>query len=210
MALKKKQIVQEQKSSFDDYLQAQIVFKDTNNSEYVRVEALEYLIKEQSINHMLKLVNMMFSENKLSDHIYIDMIFNSFHGKNKVDEDYDEFLKSLQSTNVYLRNMAIKYLQESNEEAAFFIEKLLKSDDKDIRIFALNILGDVKYDKSVDMLRYFLALEGDINVMMTAVDYLGEVGSAKDIALLEALKLEHKDNQYVVFGVDIAIDRIKG
>lgn len=210
MALKKKQTIQEEKSSFEDYLQAQIVFKDTNNSEDLRVEALEYLIKEQSIKHMLKLSNMMFSENKISDHIYIDMIFNSFHGRDKIDEDYNEFLKSLQSTNVYLRNMAIKYLQESNEEATFFIEKLLKSDDKDIRIFALNILGDVKYDKSVDMLRYFLALEGDINVMMTAVDYLGEVGSAKDIPLLEALKLEHKDNQYVVFGVDIAIDRIKG
>lgn len=210
MALKKKQIIKEQKTIYEDYLQAQIIFKDINKSEDLRIEALEYLLDNQSVNHMLKLTNMLFNENRICDHIYIDMIFNSFHGKSKINEDYEEFLKTLQSTNVYLRNMTIKYLQESSEEATFIIEKLLKSDDRDIRIFALNILGDVKYDKSVDMLRYFLALEDDINVMMTAVDYLGEVGSVKDIALLEALKLEHKDNQYVTFGVNMAIDRIKG
>lgn len=211
MALKKKQTTQQIESKiFEDYIQAQIVFKDINNSEDLRVDALEFLISEQSINHMLKLTNMLFGENKIEDHIYIDIIFNSFHGKNKTDKDYDELLKTLQSTNVYLRNMAIKYLQESNEEAIFFIEKLLKNDDKDIRIFALNILGDVKYDKSVDILRYFLVLEKDINVIMTAVDYIGEIGSIDDIALLESLKLEHKDNQYLIFGVDLAIDKIKG
>ena len=44
---------------------------------------------------------------------------------------------------------------------------------------------------------------------MTAVDYLGEIGEEKDIALLEALKEEFKDEEYVKFGIDLAIERIK-
>ena len=205
----KKHSVVEQKK-WQNHIDAQVVFKDRTKSEDERVEALEYLIENQTVSHMLKLINMIFNENTVSDHIYIDIAFNSFHDVPKTDEDFDNFTKSLQSENVYLRNMAIKYLQESDEEASIFIDKLLKSDDKDIRIFAINILGDVKYDKSVDMLRYFLAQEDDINAMMTAVDYMGEIGSVEDIQLLETLKVAHKDNPYVLFGVDTAIERIKG
>ena len=46
--------------------------------------------------------------------------------------------------------------------------------------------------------------------MMTAVDYLGEIGTLEDIELLEAVKKEHSENPYVVFGVDVAINRIRG
>lgn len=212
MALKRKTIDYEvtEEKQFENHIDAELVFKDREKSEDERVEALNYLIETQSVSHILELINMMFDENNVSDHIYIDIAFNGFSGSSKTDEDYDNLTKSLQSTNVYLRNMAIKYLQESDEEAAIFIEKLLNSSDKDIRIFAINILGDVKYDKSVDMLRYFLAQEDDVNAMMTAVDYIGEIGSEEDIPLLETLKIAHKDDPYVIFGVDTAIDRIKG
>lgn len=211
MALtKNKNNTKEKQVIFLDHIEAQVIFKDKLKSTNERVLALEFLIENQTISHMLKLTNMVFSENEVSEHIFIDMIFNSFHKKTKTNEDYDEFLKSLQSTNVYLRNMAIKYLQESNEEATLFIEKILNSKDRDIRIFALNVLGDIKYEKSVDLLRYFLVQENDINAIMTAVDYLGEVGNHEDLSLLEALKKEHQNNAYVVFGVDMAISRIKG
>jgi len=212
MALKKNIQNDEKREhhEFESHIDAQIVFKHRTKDEEKRVEALEYLIENQSVSHMLKLINLTCNENEVSDHIYIDMAFNSFHNIPKSDEDYDSLIKSLQSNNVYLRNMAIKYLQESDEEAAVFIEKLLRNSDKDIRIFAINILGDVKYEKSVDMLRYFLAQEDDINAMMTAVDYMGEIGNAEDIELLETLKTAHKDDLYVLFGVDTAIQRIQG
>ncbi|MEA3512748.1 MAG: HEAT repeat domain-containing protein [Campylobacterota bacterium] len=195
---------------FDNHIDAQLVFKDKSKTQEQRSEALEFLIKNKSVAHMLQLVNLMFTDNEVDDHLYIDMVFNSFHNVPKTDEDYSNFTKSLQSDNVYLRNMAIKYLQESNEEATIFIDRLLRSDDKDIRIFAINILGDVQYDKSIDMLRYFMAQEDDVNAMMTAVDYMGEIGSVEDIALLETLKIAHKDDPYVLFGVDTAIERIRG
>ena len=211
MALKKQETHQvEEEKKFENHIDAQVVFKDHTKSEEERVEALEYLLETQTVSHMLNLAYTMFSENILSDHIYIDMIFTSLHGKPKSDEDYELFTKILDSANVYLRNAAIKYLQNEDDEASIFIEKLLRSPDKDIRIFAINILGDVKYVKSVDMLRYFLAQEDDINAMMTAVDYLGEIGSEDDIELLETLKTTHQDDPYVVFGVDMAIERIRG
>ena len=197
------------KNDFQNSMKAELIFTDFTKDEDERIEALEYLIESQTITCILRLINQTFTENIIKNHIYIDIAFNSFNNKKKVDGDYDNLMVSLQSNNVYLRNMAIKYLQESDEEATIFIEKLLKSSDKDIRIFAINILGDVKYEKSVDMLRYFLAHEDDINAMMTAVDYLGEIGSEDDIPLLETLKITHKDNYYVVFGVDTAISRIK-
>jgi len=212
MALKKETSVvkEEQEFRFKNHIEAQVVFKDSSLSQEQRVAALEYLIKDRSVSHMLQLINMVFDKNEVDEHIYIDIAFNSFHNVPKSDEDYKNFTKSLQSSNVYLRNTAIKYLQESDNEVAIFLDKLLRSNDKDIRIFALNILGDVKYDKSIEMLRYFLAQEDDINAMMTAVDYLGEIGSEEDIELLETLKTAHKDNQYVLFAVDTAIARIKG
>jgi len=116
----------------------------------------------------------------------------------------------LQGQNVYLRNMVIKYLRENGEYAVSYLQELMNNPDKDTRIFAINIIGDVKFEESVSMLRYFIAQEGDINAMMTAVDYLGEIGTLEDIDLLEAVKKEHGSNPYVVFGVDMAIQRIKG
>jgi HEAT repeat protein len=171
---------------------------------------LKYLLETQTIGHILKIFGNLFAQNIVKDHIYIDLAFSRFSYKEKTDDDFEQFFEMLKSDNVFLRNATIKYLQGDDEQAIVFIEKLLKNPDKDIRIFAINILGDVKYDKSVDMLRFFIAAEEDINAMMTAVDYLGEIGTIEDIALLESVKITHKDDPFVVFGVDMACERIKG
>jgi len=198
------------KNKFDNHKEAQIIFIDASKKEEERIEALEYLLETQSIAYILKIANQLFSFNLVENHIYIDFIFTGFSNKEKNEDDFKELFNTLGSKNVYLRNMAIKYLQESDEGAIEFIERLLKNPDKDLRIFAINILGDVRYEKSVDILRYFVASEDNINAVMTAVDYLGEIGSLEDIPLLETLKQTHKENPYVIFGVDTAINRIKG
>ena len=116
----------------------------------------------------------------------------------------------LKSDNAYLRNAVITFLQEYGTDAKEFILRLMEDKDKDIRIFAINILGDVKYEDSVEMLRHFIVQENDINALMTAVDYFGEIGNSSDIELLQAIKQDKKDNAYVEFGIDMAISRIKG
>ena len=43
------------------------------------------------------------------------------------------------------------------------------------------------------MLRHFIVKENDINALMSAVDYLGEIGDDRDIELLEAIKKKLKN-----------------
>jgi len=114
----------------------------------------------------------------------------------------------LKSDNAYLRNATIIFLQEYGEEAKQFIQKLMNDKDRDVRIFAINILGDVSFEDSLDMLREFIKKESDINALMTAIDYLGEIGEEKDIQLLQEIKKKFNDD-YLNFGIDLAIDRIK-
>ena len=123
-------------------------------------------------------------------------------------------LRMLKSDNAYLRNAVISFLHNYGEEVEAFLQKLLTDPDRDVRIFAVNILGDVRFERATEMLRHFITREiaegHDINALMTAVDYLGELGSVEDIPLLQAVKKEFPDDPYVTFGVDLAIERIRG
>lgn len=211
MALIKKEKVEEKEFvQFENSSEAEKTFADRTKSEDERLAALDYFINNESVVFILDQLLKITDNNDLSSHIYIDHVFTYFEHKPKSENEFDRMTKMLQSQNVYLRNMVIKYLQEYGSDAKKFVKKLMDDNDKDIRIFAINILGDVNYEESVDMLRYFIAMESDINAMMTAVDYLGEIGSEKDIELLESVKKEHDANPYVVFGVDTAIERIRG
>ena len=60
------------------------------------------------------------------------------------------------------------------------------------------------------MLVELLEDEQDINVAMTAVDYMGEIGEVEDIELLESLKRRFDGEFYVEFAVDSAVKLIKG
>jgi len=210
MALKKNTKVVIEDKVFESFKEAVAIFENDNSKQDDRMNALRYMIEKKDIIKILNELIRVCSKNNIENHILIDLVFTYFQHKKKGDEEFSKMLKMLQSENVYLRNMVIKYLQDYGSDAKIFIKKLMDNKDKDIRIFAINILGDVNYEESVDMLRYFIAQEGDINAIMTAVDYLGEIGSENDVKLLEAVKQEHKDNPYVVFGTDVAINRIKG
>jgi len=121
----------------------------------------------------------------------------------------DEILELLKSENAYIRNLAISILQDYGEEIKYYIVKYLISGDRDLRIFAINILGDVNFVESRDMLLELLEQEKDINVAMTAVDYLGEIGQEEDIDFLKTLKERFKDEAYVEFAIDSVIASIK-
>jgi HEAT repeat protein len=212
MALVKKTVKNDLlNESFINVTDGQNCFMDLALSEEKRVSALEFLMENLSRKEILNiLLKLTVDENDIKQHIYIDLVFSNFPNNQNNEDDFEIMLKMLQSKNVYLRNMVIKYLQENGSDARVFIKKLMQNIDKDLRIFSINILGDVRFEESVEMLRYFIAQEDDINAMMTAVDYLGEIGTLEDIELLEAVKKEHSENPYVVFGADVAINRIRG
>ena len=193
---------------FNEFMEAKEVFENPNNPEEMRIEALDYILRRKEIFYVLKILSNLFQTNDDKNHIFIDYAFSNFEYHPKREEDFEMMFKMLKSDNAYLRNSAILFLQQYGVEVKSFIHKLMADNDRDIRIFAINILGDVKFEDSVDMLREFIKNETDINALMTAIDYMGEIGEYEDIELLETIKQKFNDD-YITFGIDLAIDRIK-
>jgi len=129
---------------------------------------------------------------------------------NPVDAPIEEIMDLLKLHNAYIRNLAIQVLQDYGDAIKYYIVKFLIGDDRDLRIFAINVLGDVNFSESREMLVELLESEEDINVAMTAVDYLAEIGEEEDIEVLEKIKKRFSADAYVEFGVDGAIRSIKG
>ena len=126
------------------------IFENNNENESDRLNALDYITRHKEIFYVLRTLHKLFASNEVDGHIFIDYAFASFANKPKRDDDFQEMFKILQCDDAYLRNQAITFLQQYGEEAKGFLRTLLDNDDKDIRIFAINILGDVKYEDSVD------------------------------------------------------------
>ncbi|MEF3190940.1 MAG: HEAT repeat domain-containing protein [Campylobacterales bacterium] len=121
----------------------------------------------------------------------------------------DEILELLALENAFVRNQAITILRNYGDELRYYIVKYLISPDSDLRILAINILGDVEFPESREMLVELLASERDLNVAMTAVDYLAEIGTPEDIPTLEALRGRFND-EYAQFAITRAIEAIRG
>ncbi len=195
---------------FRTFLEAQTIFEDLEADESLRLEALEYLLIHKEISYILDMLLLQYNALNSADHSLLDHAFANFGAKPKRDDDFNSIFKMLESNNAYLRNKAITFLQDSGESAKSFIQKLLDDEQKDIRIYAVNILGDVKYEDSRDMLIDLIKKEEDVNVFMTAIDYLGEIGEKEDIDLLLILKDKFISEPYVAFGIDMACEKIKG
>ena len=126
------------------------------------------------------------------------------------DAPIEKIMDLLKLDNAYIRNLGISILRDFGDSIKYYIVKFLIGDDRDLRIFAINVLGDVNFPESRDMLVELLETEADINVAMTAVDYMGEIGEVEDVDLLESLKSRFAEDFYVEFAVDGAIKMIKG
>lgn len=122
----------------------------------------------------------------------------------------EEVMELLKLNNAYVRNLGISILRDFGTAIKYYIVKFLIGDDRDLRIFAINVLGDVNFAESKDMMVELLKTENDINVAMTAVDYMGEIGEEEDINLLESLKDRFSGDVYAQFAVDSAVKLIKG
>jgi len=126
------------------------------------------------------------------------------------DAPIEAIMDLLKLENAYIRNLGISILRDFGNAIKYYIVKFLIGDDRDLRIFAINVLGDVDFAESRDMLVELLESEEDINVAMTAVDYMGEIGEEEDMPLLESLKDRFSGDAYVEFAVNGAIKLIKG
>ena len=121
----------------------------------------------------------------------------------------EQVMELLKLSNAYVRNLGICILQDYGEEIKYYIVKFLIGDDYDLRIFAINVLGDVNFAESREMLIELLENEENVNVAMTAVDYMAEIGQPEDVELLRKVKERFKDETYAQFAIDAAIEAIE-
>jgi HEAT repeat protein len=186
--------------------EAYAYFKANDGAFDKQSYAIEQMAQFEGGGKMLVrlLVDNPFTHKDMADNIA--SILSKMDRKRAPIEAVMELLKV---RNAYIRNLGITTLQQYGDAIKYYIIKFLIGDDRDLRIFAINVLGDVNFPESREMLVELLQKEGDINVAMTAVDYMAEIGEPSDIPLLESIKGRF-DDPYVAFAIDNAIRTIQG
>jgi HEAT repeat protein len=114
----------------------------------------------------------------------------------------------LRSEDAGLRNEAIEAMKQLPDEVAPIMGGLLADANPDVRIFAVNILESLRHPEVESWLIRVIELDPQLNVCATAVDLLGEVGSAAATDALRRLKARYADEPYIQFATDLALKRI--
>jgi len=207
MALVKKHVDQdvEELPSFSNLEEATEYFLSTDD-EALRDYTVEEIIKFHSGAEYL--VAYIHDEN--ASKAISTKIASVISSMEPDEAPIEKIMDLLKLNNAYIRNLGISMLRDFGDSIKYYIVKFLIGDDRDLRIFAINVLGDVSFAESRDMLVELLETEEDINVAMTAVDYMGEIGEEEDVELLESLKERFTGDFYAEFAVDGAIKMIKG
>ncbi len=115
----------------------------------------------------------------------------------------------LRSEDVSLRNEAVEAMKSLPDEVAPIMGALLKDQDPDVRIFAVNILESLRHEQVEEWLREVIEQDPHVNVCATAVDLLGEVGTSYSREALENLKVRFPDEPYISFATDLALKRVR-
>lgn len=209
MALIKNHVKQdiEELPTFSDLDDAVEYFENSYESDK-KDYAIEEISKlPQGVQY---LVSVVASYNDSDNKDILTKIASIISTMDPDDAPIEKIMELLKQDNAYIRNLGISMLRNFGDAIKYYIVKFLIGDDRDLRIFAINVLGDVDFASSRDMLVELLETEEDINVAMTAVDYMGEIGEPEDIPLLKSLKERFNGDVYAEFAVDGAITLIEG
>ena len=117
-------------------------------------------------------------------------------------------LPLLRSEDPGLRNGAIEVLATLPDAVAPHIEALLVDADSDVRIFAVNLLGDLPHPKVPRWLQQVLLHEPAINVVGAALEVLTEVGTPESLPALRAVAQRFEGEAFIGFAVSLAAERI--
>ncbi|MFT5588652.1 MAG: HEAT repeat protein [Bradyrhizobium sp.] len=114
----------------------------------------------------------------------------------------------LRSEDAVMRNEAIEAMKALPDEVAPIMGGLLADADPDVRIMAVNVLESLRHPHVEEWLINVIDNDSVINVCGTAVDLLGEVGSAAARTPLLRLRERFADEPYIRFATDLALKRI--
>lgn len=199
-----KKIEQKQLPEFTS-LEEAIMFYENTDAFDERSYALEEMVNFPEGGHFL--VDKLLEHDTHKDTASrIAAILSNLDPK---DAPIEQVMELLKLSNAYVRNLGISILQDYGKEIKYYIVKFLIGDDYDLRIFAINVLGDVNFAESRDMLIELLENEENVNVAMTAVDYMAEIGQPEDVELLREVKKRFANETYAQFAIDAAIEAIE-
>ena len=125
------------------------------------------------------------------------------------DVAVDALLPLLRSEDASLRNDAIETLARMPKAVAPRINALLADPDVDVRIFAVNLLGELRHPNVPAWLSQVLGTERDVNVVAAAIEVFAEVGEPAHVPLLEATRRRFGDVAFIGFAVAMTIERIQ-
>ena len=118
-------------------------------------------------------------------------------------------LPLLRSEDAQLRNGAIEALAGMPEAVGPRIAGLLRDADVDVRIFTVNLLGELRHPQVLAWLLQVLAREPEVNVVAAAVEVLTEVGGPEHASALRAAQARFAGDDFIGFAVDMAVERIE-
>jgi HEAT repeat protein len=115
----------------------------------------------------------------------------------------------LTSQDAYLRNLAVEILQALGQEAHATLLELLKNPDSDVRLFAVNALGEACYREAAAALREVVETDPNLNVVAAAVEYLGEMGlRQEDVVAIDRAR-KHFDDPFLDHVAEQALRKIR-
>lgn len=118
-------------------------------------------------------------------------------------------LPMLRSEDAQLRNGAIEALTEMPEAVGPCVVALLDDADPDVRIFTVNLLGDLKHPDINIWLTKVLTRDEHVNVVAAAIEVVAEVGTPEAVPALQAAVLRFSSDPFLGFAADMAIERIE-
>ena len=118
-------------------------------------------------------------------------------------------LPMLRSEEAGLRNGAIEALTGMPGAVAPRIATLLRDADVDVRIFTVNLLGDLRHEQVLPWLLQVLQHDSEVNVVAAALEVMAEVGSPAHIGALRAAQARFASDPFIGFAADMAVERIE-
>lgn len=114
----------------------------------------------------------------------------------------------LRTEDAHLRNGAIEALGAMPRAVAPFVERLLADPDVDVRIFTVNLLGELRHAQVLGWLERVLLRDPAVNVVAAAIEVLAEAGSPEQRAALHQARQRFANDAFIGFAADIAAERM--
>lgn len=115
----------------------------------------------------------------------------------------------LRTEDAGLRNGAIETLSHLPQAVGPSIQRLLQDADPDVRLFTVNLLGDLRHAEVNTWLCQVLRQEPEVNVVAAAIEVLAETGGAPERAALIHARDRFLDDPFIGFATQVALERIE-